>query len=62
MTKNKAIALAMKISKRDNVDMYICVEGYADEREWECASDYDLDTFYAGSMAYLAASGGKLVL
>ena len=62
MRKYNAIALALKISKRDNVDMYICVEGYEDEREWEATTENDLDTFYCGAMAYLAASGGKLVL
>lgn len=62
MTKDNAIALALKISKRDNVDMYICVEGYEDEREWEAANEYDIDTFYNGAMVYLAACNGKLVL
>ena len=62
MTKNNAIALALKISKRDNIDMYIVVEGYADEREWEAARAYDVYTFYNGAIAYLAASAGELVL
>jgi hypothetical protein len=62
MTKNNAIALALKVSKRENIDMYIVVEGYADEREWEAAREADVDTYYNGAISYLAASGGKLVL
>jgi len=41
--------------------MYIVVEGYQDEREWEAAREEDIDTFYNGAMVYLAASNGKLV-
>lgn len=62
MTKNNAIALALKISKRENIDMYIVVEGYAEEREWEAAREADVDTYYNGAIAYLAASAGVLVL
>jgi len=61
MTKEEAINLAVKISKRENIDMYIVVEGYQDEREWEAAREEDIDTFYNGAMVYLAASNGKLV-
>jgi len=62
MTKDNATALALKISKRDKIDMYIVVEGYADEREWEAAREADVDTYYNGALAYLVASNGKIVL
>ena len=62
MTKDKAITLALKVSKRENIDMFIVVEGYEDEREWEACRDEDVDTFYNGAMVYLAASNGQLVL
>lgn len=61
MTKEQAINLALKVSKRESIDMYIVVEGYQDEREWEAAREEDIDTFYNGAIAYLAASNGKLV-
>ena len=62
MTKDAAIALALKISKRDKIDMYIVVEGYQDEREWEVAEESDVDTYYNGALAYLVASNCKIVL
>jgi len=48
-TLNQAIAKAKRLAKQSDSEMYIFADPYEnDSGEYDCGTEYDCETFYAG--------------